>query len=156
MWWKLAPIAAYLGVPAGERLDIVRVYLLAVGGGLLIWQVSIANRRAAAAERTAELTALGNITERLNAAIGNLGNENSVVRIGALYQLHHIAIDAPDYRWTVFNLVWAHSRLIENAITDKSEFDGQLSAELDTVTRMLYQRIEDGGVYYDQDEENGR
>lgn len=144
LWCFLEPVAAHLAVPADKKIDIVRVYLLAVGGILLIWQVSIANRRASSAERVAELTALGNITERLNTAIEHLGNDNSIVRVGALYQLHHIAMDAPDYRRTVFELVEAHSELID-----------PLSDEWDTLTRMLNQRMVDGGVYYDQDAENG-
>ena len=156
LWWKLEPIAEYLGVPAGERLDIVRVYLLAVGGGLLIWQVSIANRRATSAERVAELTELGNITDRMNSAIANLGSENAVVRIGALYQLHHIAIDAPSYRRTVYELVRSHFNLIASTMDDSALIDSPLSAELSAIARMLYQRIADGGVYHDQDEENGR
>ena len=156
LFWFLEPVAARLGVPSDKKIDIVRVYLLAIGGGLLIWQVFIANRRASAAERTAELTALGNITERINAAIEHLGSDNPVVRIGALYQLHHIARDAPDYRQTVFELIRTHLNLVDSTIDYNAEIDSPLSAELATIVRMLNQRIADGGVYYAQDEENGR
>ncbi len=144
IWFFLGPIAERFGLPEAERLDIVRVYLLAVGGGLLIWQIFIASRRAASAERIAELTALGNITERLNAAIANLGSDNPVVRIGALYQLHHIARDAANYRRTVFRIVETYLASIDPE-----------SSEWDIATQMLNQRIADGGVYYDENAKNG-
>ncbi len=146
LWWKLDAVTGYVGLPASEKLDIVRVYLLSVGGLLLIWQIHVANRRATSAERTTELTALGNITERLNSAIVNLGSEQKVIRIGSLHQLHHIARDASDYRRTVFDLVDAHSKSLDQD-EDRDEWD--------ITTRMLNQDTRDGGVYYDQNAEDG-
>lgn len=157
LWWFLEPIADRLGVAEADRLDIIRVYLLGAGGLLLIWQIAVANRRASSAERVAELTELGNITDRLNAAITNLGNEKTVVRIGALYQLHHIAVDAPDYRRTAFELVKSHAELITPEPAAASETDAQQRVELDTVAWMLYQKVAEGGVYYGQEmDEMGR
>ena len=157
LWWFLAPIADRLGVAEEERLDIIRVYLLAAGGLLLIWQIAVANRRATSAERVAELTALANITDRLNAAIVNLGSANPVVRIGALYQLHHIAVDAPDYRRTVFELVKHHSDLIAPQPGAELEIDAQQAVERDAVAWMLHQKVAEGGLYYGpEDEEMGR
>ena len=157
LWWFLAPIADRLGVAEDDRLDIIRVYLLAAGGLLLIWQIAVANRRASSAERVAELTALANITDRLNAAIVNLGNENPVVRIGALYQLHHIAVDAADYRRTVFELVKSHSDLITPEPDAELGRDDQRTVELATVAWMLYQKVDEGGLYYGpENEEVGR
>ena len=152
LWWFLEPIASYLGVADDERLDIVRVYLLAVGGGLLIWQVSIANRRASSAERVAELTELGNITERFNAAIANLGSDNSVVRIGALHQLHHIARDAANYRSTAHELLIAHLAGISDSILDPIQLSEQSSVEYETVFRMLREFYESQGVFYEEEE----
>lgn len=155
LWWFLTPIADRLGVAEANRLDIIRVYLLGAGGLLLIWQIAVANRRASSAERVAELTELGNITDRLNAAIANLGSTNPVVRIGALYQLHHIAVDAPDYRRTAFELVKRHAVLM--APQPDAVIDAQRTVELDTIAWMLYQKIAEGGVYYGQEmDEMGR
>ena len=157
LWWFLPPIADRLGVADEDRLDIIRVYLLAAGGLLLIWQIAVANRRATSAERVAELTALANITDRLNAAIVNLGSANPVVRIGALYQLHHIAVDAPDYRRTVFELVKHHSDLIAPQPGAELETDAQQAVEQDAVAWMSHQKVAEGGVYYVQEiAENGR
>ena len=155
IWFWSKPIGEHFSLPKSGRLDIVRVYLLAAGGGLLLWQIFIANRRASAAERTAELTALSNITERLNSAIEHLGSEDSIVRIGGIYQLHHIARDAPDYRSTVFALVRSHLDLITPDLDGESETNDQTSIELDIMTKMLYQRIAAGGVYYEEDAEDG-
>ena len=157
LWWFLPTIADRLGVAEDDRLDIIRVYLLAVGGLLLIWQIAVANRRASSAERVAELTALANITDRLNSAIVNLGNENPVVRIGALYQLHHIAVDAADYRRTVFELVKHHAALMSTEPDSDSEIDAQQAVEQDAVAWMTHQKIAEGGLYYGpENEEMGR
>ena len=157
LWWFLEPVADRLGVAKADRLDLVRVYLLGAGGLLLIWQIAVANRRAASAERVAELTALANITDRLNVAIANLGSENPVVRIGALYQLHDIAVDAAHYRRTVCELVKSHADLIPPEPDGESGIDVQQAVELVTVARMMYRKVGDGGLYYGaENAENGR
>jgi len=152
LWWCLEPAAARLGLPAEERLDLVRVYLLAVGGALLIWQIAVANRRASSAERVAELTELGNVTDRLNAAIANLGSDNSVVRIGALYQLRHIAIDAPGYRRTIYGLLIAHLAGISDSVPDAAQLSGQPAVEYETVLRMIRGIDDAEGVFYEEAE----
>ena len=137
IWFFPEQIAAHFGLPEDKRLDIVRTYLLAVGGLLLIWQVFIANRRASSAERIAELTALGNITERLDSAIEHLASDNPIVRIVALYQLHHIALDAPEYRVTVLDMFRAHLEGILVSVSDVTKLTGQLHREHTTVSRMV-------------------
>lgn len=134
------------------------MYLLGAGGLLLIWQIAVANRRAASAERVAELTALANTTDHLNnVAIANLGSENPVVRIGTLYQLRHIAVDAAHYRRTVFELVKSHADLIAPEPDGESGIDVQQAVELVTVARMMYRKVGDGGLYYGSaNAENGR
>lgn len=144
----LKTISGYFGLPDANRLDIVRTYLV-VGGGLLIWQLYIANRRAASAERTAELAALGNITGRLDSAIEHLESNASIVRIGGLYQLHHIARDAPGYRGTVSRLVRSHIDYLNTR-----QHTDLISAELAIAIRMLSQKITDGGVYYEEASED--
>ena len=137
LWWKLDAIACYLGVPPNQKLDIVRVYLLGVGGGLLIWQVSVANRRATSAERVATATELGNITDRFHAAIANLGSTDLLVRVGAYHQLNHIARDAPDYRETVLGLLQARLSRISNSVSNPTQLSSDLSVEYETVYRLI-------------------
>ena len=81
-----------------------------IGGVLLIWQISVAGRRATAAEKTAELTEKGNIAERFKNAIEHLGNDSASVRLGGVYALHHIAQEVEDYRKRVFEILCAHIR----------------------------------------------
>lgn len=142
IWFFLEPIAKHFGLPEADRLDIVRTYLLAVGGLLLIWQIFIANRRASSAERTAELTALSNITERLDSAIEHLASNDPIVRIGALYQLHHIALDAPGYRSTVLEMLNAHVVGIRSRVSDVAELTGQLEREHTTASRMISELLQ--------------
>ena len=142
IWFFLEPIAKQFGLPEADRLDIVRTYLLAVGGVLLIWQVSIANRRASSAERIAELTALSNITERLNSAIEHLASDDPIVRIGALYQLHHIALDSPEYNAAVLDMLRAHLEGTLASVSDVAELTGQIRREHTTVSRMLRELFE--------------
>lgn len=155
LWWKLDVIACYLGVPSNEKLDIVRVYLLGVGGGLLIWQISVANRRATSAERVATLAALGNITDRFHSAIANLGSTDYLIRIGGYHQLNHIARDAPDYRETVLGLLQARLSRISGSVSDLSQLSPDLSVEYETVYRFIGRWRGAGGVFYEEDTEDG-
>ena len=151
LWWFLDPIAVRLGVPADQKIDIVRLYLLAVGGFLLIWQIYVANRRAASAERVAELTALGNITGRLSVAIEHLGSDEALVRIGGIYELHHIAGDAVAYRTTILELLRAHLESIVDSVSDVAEMSSQKSAEYETALRVIRQMYVERGVYYEEE-----
>lgn len=81
-------------------------YLL--GGGLLIWQVRNASRRATAAEKVAEATESGNVAERFKNAIEHLGNEATSVRLGGIYALQNIAEENKKYREQIFNILCAH------------------------------------------------
>ena len=92
-----------------------------VGGGFLIWQLRISNRRATAAEKTAALIEKGNITERFKSAIEHLANANDSVQIGGIYTLYHIAKEAKEYKEAVLKILIAHLRktLAENAETPR-------------------------------------
>ena len=100
----------------GDLIDISLRYLIdsglgyLIGGVLLIWQISVAGRRATAAEKTAELTEKGNIAERFKNAIEHLGNDSASVRLGGVYALHHIAQEVEDYQKRVFEILCAHIR----------------------------------------------
>lgn len=135
--WQLDSVAESLGVPDDKQLDIVRVYLLAVGGWLVIWQISIANRTAKTVSENNRLMARRDIAERVAKAIDHLGSPHSIVRIGGAYQLHHIARDEPEYRRTAFDLL---NELVIRATATARERDIYL--------RMLATDVEHGGVYY--------
>ena len=92
-----------------------------VGGGFLIWQLRISNRRATAAEKTATLIEKGNITERFKSAIEHLANTSDSVQIGGIYTLYHIAKEAKEYKEAVLKILIAHLRktLAENTETPR-------------------------------------
>ena len=106
---------------AGDSSVLQRLQFAAymVGGGFLIWQLRISNRRATAAEKTAALIEKGNITERFKSAIEHLANTSDSVQIGGIYTLYHIAKEAKEYKEAALKILIAHLRktLAENAET---------------------------------------
>ena len=81
-----------------ERLQFA-AYL--VGGGFLILQLRISDRRATALEK-------GNITERFNNAIEHLTHSSEAIRIGGIHTLYHIAEEASEYKDAVFGILTSH------------------------------------------------
>ena len=108
---------------AGDSPILQRLQFAAymVGGGFLIWQLRISNRRATAAEKTATLIEKGNITERFKSAIEHLANASDSVQIGGIYTLYHIAKEAKEYKEAVLKILIAHLRktLAENTETPR-------------------------------------
>ena len=74
-----------------------------VGGGFLVWQLRISNRRASIAEK-------GNITERFKNAIEFLDDKADSVQIGGVYTLYHVAKEAEEYKDAVLKILIAHLR----------------------------------------------
>jgi uncharacterized protein YjbI with pentapeptide repeats len=57
------------------------------------------------------ITELGQITDRYNAAVANLGNDNSIdIRLGGIYALQHVMQDDPLYQPTVAAVLSAFAR----------------------------------------------
>ena len=81
-----------------------------IGGLLAVRQVIASNRRATAAEKTAESLEKGNVAERFKNAIEHLGHKSASVRLGGVYALHHIAQENANYRERVFDILCAHIR----------------------------------------------
>ena len=81
-----------------------------IGGVLAVWQVVASNRRATAAEKTAESMEKGNVAERFKNAIEHLGHKSASVRLGGVYALHHLAEEDEKYRKRVFEILCAHIR----------------------------------------------
>ena len=116
-WWIPIVIALFIFVAAMLVVvwhcyspELAKFLGYSIGIGLLIWQIAVASRRAAAAEKTAELTERGNIAERFKNAIEHLGNDSASVRLGGTYALHHIAHEVEEYRKRVFEILCAHIR----------------------------------------------
>ena len=119
-WWGELPIRVKLCLFIGTFVALIITWFFCpdfakfigymIGGGLLTLQILAYNRRATAAEKTAELTERGNIAERFKIAIEHLGRESASIRLGGIYTLHHIAHEAEEYRERVFEILCAHIR----------------------------------------------
>ena len=122
-----------------------------VGGFLLIWQISVAGRRATAAEKTAELTERGNIAERFKNAIEHLGNGSASVHLGGVYALHHIAQEVEDYRKRVFEILCAHIRETTTDTeykprnADRKEIKPTI--EVQSILNLLFNKTQDHKIY---------
>ncbi len=110
-----------------------------IGGVLAVWQVVASNRRATAAEKTAESMEKGNVAERFKNAIEHLGHESVSVRLGGIYALHHIANENASYRERVFEILCAHVR---ETTTNKEEYKPHVIDGVD----LLYPSVEIGSV----------
>ena len=141
----------------GDLLDSSLHYLIdsglgyLIGGVLLIWQISVAGRRATAAEKTAELTEKGNIAERFKNAIDHLGNDSASVRLGGVYALHHIAQEVEDYRKRVFEILCAHIRATTtNAAYKPRNADSKKikpTIEIQSILNLLFNETQGKEIY---------
>ena len=107
-----------------------------VGGAFLIWQLKISNRRATALEKTATLGEKGNITERFKNAIEHLGEGSESVRMGGIYGLYHVAVEAKkEYADTVKKILCAHAKLVmaKPGYTEKEKPSNEITAILDVL-----------------------
>ena len=121
------------------------------GGGLLFWQISVTSRRAAAAEKTAELTEIGNIAERFKNAIEHLGNDSASVHLGGIYALHHIAQEVEGYRKRVFEILCAHIRetttQMEYKTRETSSKEIEPTIEIQSILNLLFIDTQDREIY---------
>lgn len=111
--------------------EFAEFFIYIIGGSLIISQIAISNRRATAAEKTADLTEKNNLYEHFNDAVKNLGHDSTAIQLGGIYALHHIAKQEKDYRERVFEILCAHIRgttVQEDYIHETS--DGKESHEI--------------------------
>ena len=113
----LAVILVWVWRSSEQGPELAKFLGYLIGGGLLILQILVSNRRATAAEETAKAmqetaksTEKGNIAERFKNAIEHLGNDSASVRLGGVYALHHIAQEVDEYRKRIFEILCAHIR----------------------------------------------
>ena len=124
--------------------ELARFVGYIIGGLLAVGQVIASNRRATAAEKTAESMEKGNVAERFKNAIEHLGNESSSVRLGGVYALHHIAQEEVNYSERVFEILCAH---IRGTTSDKDKYEPrqiadtplvQPSIEIASILKLLF------------------
>ena len=123
-----------------------------IGGLVLILQALIANDRAEAMRKTAEaqatateqqakaneLTERGLRQERLKNAIEHLGNESESVRLGAAYELFHLAEEAREFGQTVLDILCAHIRRTTRDDEYRMNHTRQPSEEIQSLLTLLF------------------
>jgi hypothetical protein len=77
-------------------------------GVLFTWQQQQATSRDIARQLT--VTRQGQVGERFSRAVGQLGNKSIDVRLGALYELEQLALQAPERRRVIIEVVASYIR----------------------------------------------
>ena len=120
-------------------LERMKFAAYVVGGGLVLWQLQISNRRSTALEKTAALGEKGNITERFKNAIEHLGSESESIRMGGIYGLYHVVQESRGYADTVLKILCAHAKSIiaEPGYTEKEKPSSEIAAILDVLFPII-------------------
>ena len=137
-------ISSLLGL-AGHKHETLTFIGLGMGGLVLALQALIANRRAKAMEGAAQAQADANKQaerglrqERLKNAIEHLGQVSASVRLGAAYELFHLAGDTPSLRQTVLDILCAHIRQTTSEDSYQETYKESPSEEVQTLLTLLF------------------
>lgn len=108
LFFRFESTMSFMGIDPKKMTDeqwaTIKNVGYAFGMLLLIIQISISNLRANALEKTAKATLASNVEQRYHNAIEHLTNENTVIRIGAIYNLYHISQTTNTYDTTIFDM----------------------------------------------------
>lgn len=107
----------------------------AVGLGIAAWRGWAADRQARAQRDQAAIGRRQHVTELYSEAVGHLGHERLEVRLGAIYALHQIAIDFPEFAQPVFHVLDAYLRERSSEMPD-----GRLPVDLEAIEEFLRTR----------------
>ena len=120
-------------------LERMKFAAYVVGGGLVLWQLQISNRRSTALEKTATLGEKGNITERFKNAIEHLGSDSESIRMGGIYGLYHVVQESRGYADTVLKILCAHAKSVmaEPGYTEKEKPSNEIAAILDVLFPVI-------------------
>jgi hypothetical protein len=88
--------------------------------------------------RTYELSREGHVTDRYTKAVGQLGDDNSPVRIGGVYALERIGKDSPQDRTTIIYVLGSFIRERSKVMRDRQDDPAEdVKAGLRVVGRLL-------------------
>ena len=106
-----------LGLEAGEKSIVLKYLGFTMGGLLVAIQAAASHMRAKAMEvvagehaRSNRQSEAGLRQERLKSAIEHLGSSAESVRLGAAFELYHLAQDLEELRQTVLDILCSHVR----------------------------------------------
>lgn len=157
VFWDLKDHYGLLGVTT--KPDALKFLGIAVGGVLVAIQALASHRRAGALEgsmaaqadavkaQTAAVnqqvkanlhTEAGLRQDRLKNAIGHLGADSMSMRLGAAYELFHLASDTSDYRHTAHDILCAHMRQVTSNEEYREQFRTEPSVEIQSLLSLLF------------------
>ena len=149
--YPFTSIECLLGI--SDKKEILTFIGIGIGG-LVLWQRARSAKEQAdamvkATEHQAEtnkITEIGRVQERLKTSIEHLGNKKESVRIGAAYELYHLAADHKDYRKTVCDILCSHIRQTTQEDEYKKQHTNRPSEEIQTFLNLLCGR-EKGDIF---------
>lgn len=136
-------IVNHLGIDNADSLrwEAIKGLGYMYGLILLIQQISISNKRADAAEKTAEATLKANTEQRYHNAVSHLQNDKPFIRIGAIYSLYHISQSTDTYDKTIFDMFCEYLSGTVNKVNNK---------EKQIIVDKLFRVVEDDRVFKPQ------
>ena len=113
---------------------------IAMGGALVALQAIAGYRRAKAMEDAAQHTEHGQRQERFKNAIEHLGHSSDSVRLGAAYELFHLAEDNRELNQTVLDILCAHIRQTTSEEKYQHDYPSKPSEEIQSLLTLLFVR----------------
>ena len=134
------PAVAYFGRLLGliEKNEILSFLGIGMGGVLVTLQAVASYKRAKAMEDTVTNSEHGRSQERLKNAIEHLGNDSDSVRLGARYELFHLAKDSSDLRESVLDILCAHVRGTTRSQDYQQQHSSEPSEEVQSLLTLLF------------------
>jgi len=124
-------------LPMGQLPAILTA--LAAVGALLFTGVGLLQNQAATAEQS-RLAEAGQITDRFNAAMTNLGSEGMTIRLGGIYALQRIMNDSPVDQPVIVQVLTAFIRSQSTASKPGPPSTTDLSIDIQDAVRVLARR----------------
>ena len=121
-----------------DKFEILKFLGISMGGILFVLQVLASQRRSRAMEDTVRNAEQGQRQERLKNAIEHLGDDSDTVRLGAAYELFHLAEDTPQLRKTVFDILCAHIRRKTGEDEYRKNHKATPSEEIQSLLTLLF------------------
>ena len=146
------PTWAFKRLGEYDKFEVLKFLGIGMGGILLALQALASHRRARAMETAATAQAIatmeqaianlhteqGQRQERLKNAIEHLGHASDTVRLGAAYELFHLAEDTPQLRQTVFDILCAHIRRTTGEDEYRKTHKSKPSEQIQSLLTLLF------------------
>ena len=127
-------LASHKRAKAMEAAVSKQAAAVRIQAGMVEAQAEAVKQHAKANQHTEE----GLRQERLKDAIGHLGHDLMSVRLGAAYELFHLASDTEGYRDTVHDILCGHIRQTTHTEEYRSQFRTEPSVEIQSILSLVF------------------